>query len=53
MKEEPNYCFDTASGALDCATQILPLFVRDMLSPDFPWYQAFQAILMFLVAILF
>lgn len=52
MKEEPNYCFDTVSGALDCTTQIAPDLVRDMLSPDFPWDKAFQAIVMFISAII-
>lgn len=44
MKEEPNYCFDTLSGGLDCATTIGPALSSDLMQPDFPWLHAIVAL---------
>lgn len=49
MREEPNYCIDTLSGAARCVKTIAPSLSSDMLSPDFPWIHAMIVIVMSLV----
>lgn len=52
MKEEPNYCIDTAAGAAHCAKAIVPSLAADMSSAGFPWTKAIHAIIAFVSVML-
>lgn len=52
MKEEPNYCIDTAAGAAHCAKVIVPSLAADMSSAGFSWTKAIHAIIAFVSVML-